>query len=545
MRTTSYFAILAVGLASPAMTQVSAGSPVAEAAFTDRCWAIVDDLPSKVAITGMRVLEQPVRYCRIDGYVTTTDPGPNRVNFMLALPEVFEDRYVMQIQGGAAGFVPDPADTVLRQGFAVASTDKGTRPAHILDFSWRRDPAQARDWAFRGVHVSAEATQAITRRFYQKDFFVRVAQGCSGGGDGTLSNAELYPDDFDGYVAAAMTTSNLEINHLWGAIAQRYFRDPAAWISPEEFARIHTALLSEFDGADGAKDGLIWAPEEIVLDRKRLSFLNDAQFGLLELIANGLPAKQGTSYPGYWLANVSAMPSFLTGNTRPPWILNGPSGLSAGGAVDAANAPAGYLVTVTGAKGFHGTDYDVINELDYSDRAALIADRDFQARYGRYSFDPARLSALKEKGGKLILWTGMADQAVPPGNIRDYTAALDLIHGSEGRQSFSQTYYVPGLHHCSTGEGAPTDAPDALLGAMVGWLESGKPPENVIASNPERDGGNTVTGLGAGPVTKPASRTYLLCPAPLVTRFKGKATGAAELDMNDADNWECRSPNAD
>ncbi|QUM70692.1 tannase/feruloyl esterase family alpha/beta hydrolase [Sphingopyxis granuli] len=513
-------------VAATALTFAASNIGVASPSPADKCVASAFPHSDGVTIRSVERRQAPSPHCRVDGYVTTQDPGPNRVNFMLALPDNFNGRYVMTIQGGAAGFVPDPAATQLATGYAIASTDKGTRPANILDFSWRKDPAQARDWAYRGVHVSAQATQRLTRTYYGDRSFHRFAQGCSGGGDGTLSNAELYPGDFDGYVAAAMSTSNLEINHIWGAIAQYMYKNPLSWISPEEWAQVHSTMLSRHDGDDGAIDGLIWNPMGIKLDREDFPYLSDAQFGLMNFISSGLKPEQGTSYPGYWLGNVTAFPSFLTGTKRPPWT-------------DLQDYPAGFMVTATGAKGFKGPDYDILQAMNYSDRAALIADRDFQAANGRYQFDPARIDALEKIGGKLILWSGAADQAVPPENVLAYSNALVARHGEAKAGKFLRTFFVPGLHHCSTGEGAPTDAPDQLLEAMAMWVETGKAPEMVIAGNPSRTGGNTVTGLGDGPVATPATRHYKLCAFPARSHFIGGIGNPTKLDINDAANWRC------
>lgn len=496
---------------------------------SNRCSIDSVAAPPNTTIVSARSFEQPAPYCRLDGYVTTTNPGPNRVNFMLALPSNHNGRYVFTVQGGAAGYVPDPEIVQLRRGYAIASTDKGTRPANILDFSWRQDPVQSLDWAHRGVHVVALATQAMTRDYYGIKQFSRFAMGCSGGGDGTLSNAELYPQDFDGYIGAAMTTSNLEINHFWGAIAQRINRNPSAWISEEEFGRIHQALLAEYDDADGARDGLIWRPELIRLDPALFPFLNREQYGTLELIGAGLTPEQGTSYPGFWLANVTAMPGFLTGKTRPPWR-------------QISEYPNGFMVTATGAMGVNGPEYDILRELDYSDRAQLIADRNEQAKLGRHNFDPSRLAGLKSRGGKLILWSGMADQAIPPGNIIEYSRQLTKIFGREGREDFQRTFLVPGLHHCATGENAPTDVPDQLLEAMAQWVENDIAPEQVIVTNVARGSGDIVTGDGRGDFVEGSNtRSYRLCSYPDVPMYKAKAARTEKAGYNNASEWQCIS----
>src|SRR5690606_2881871 len=156
-----------------------AGGQFAASALAADCEVAAIKAPADTTIVSAKVIAEPVNYCRVDGYVTTTNPGPNKVNFMVALPEKSNGRYVFTIQGGAAAFVPDPTATQLRKGYVIASTDKGVKAAHMLDFSFRDDPAQSLDWGHRGVHVTAKATQEIARNFYGVKKLNRYAMGCS------------------------------------------------------------------------------------------------------------------------------------------------------------------------------------------------------------------------------------------------------------------------------------------------------------------------------------------------------------------------------
>ena len=44
--------------------------------------------------------------CRVHGYVTTRDPGPNKVLFVLVMPDNFNGRYLYLGVGAAAGALP-------------------------------------------------------------------------------------------------------------------------------------------------------------------------------------------------------------------------------------------------------------------------------------------------------------------------------------------------------------------------------------------------------------------------------------------------------
>jgi hypothetical protein len=105
--------------------------------------------------------------CRVSGYVTTRDPGPNHVLFTLALPDNFNGRYVYLGVGGAAGSLPVMQPNLLAKGYALAGSDGGTGAKTGADFSFQTDPAKQLDFSWRGVHVTAQATQQIARSYYK------------------------------------------------------------------------------------------------------------------------------------------------------------------------------------------------------------------------------------------------------------------------------------------------------------------------------------------------------------------------------------------
>ncbi|MGH3192441.1 MAG: tannase/feruloyl esterase family alpha/beta hydrolase [Streptosporangiaceae bacterium] len=62
------------------------------------------------------------------------------------------------------------------------------------------------------------------------------------------------------------------------------------------------------------------------------------------------------------------------------------------------------------------------------------------------------LSAFRAHGGKLIIYQGWADQAIPPFSTIDYYAAVEkTMGGFASTQGFSRLYMVPGGYHCLGG----------------------------------------------------------------------------------------------
>ena len=171
--------------------------------------------PSDTTISSARNSTDPVSQCIVEGYVTTTNPGPNKVNFALHLPtkESWNGRYYFGNQGGSGGSVPieaqHPQGNPLNANFAWAGTDKGHSNVGNVGVSgdWQKDPAKALDNAYRGAHVVTVATQQMTKAYYGVEKMYRYAGGCSGGGGMGQSSVSHYPEDFDGVMMGGQTNS--------------------------------------------------------------------------------------------------------------------------------------------------------------------------------------------------------------------------------------------------------------------------------------------------------------------------------------------------
>jgi feruloyl esterase len=125
------------------------------------------------------------------------------------------------------------------------------------------------------------------------------------------------------------------------------------------------------------------------------------------------------------------------------------------------------------------------------------------------------LSAFRRAGGKLILWQGFADQAIPPTGTLDYWSRLTEANGgSPATQRFARLFMVPSVYHCNGGDKLTEFDP---IRELVTWVEHGTAPNRVIATG--RDAANNVV------------RTRPVFPYPLRARYDG--TGS----IDDATNF--------
>ena len=83
------------------------------------------------------------------------------------------------------------------------------------------------------------------------------------------------------------------------------------------------------------------------------------------------------------------------------------------------------------------------------------------------------LSAFRARGGKLILYHGWNDPAIPALNTVNYYERSSRRWGRANADSFARLYMVPGMQHCGGGPG-----PDSF-GAFVGSLPD-DPQHNVL-----------------------------------------------------------------
>ena len=256
---TLVFGAIAAAIAA-ALAALGASPAAAETSCTVA--AIQAIAPAGTTIVSATPTATPVPNCKIDGYVTTTHPGPNKVNFRLQLPDQnWKKRYFFIGMGGAAGYVPTdsqiPGGNPLVKGFAVAGTDTGHQ-GNMLDWGFLRDPALALDHVRRGVHVTALATQQITKAYYNAPLFYRYFSGCSGGGRMATESIQSYPEDFDGVLLGAPGGRSTATMLAFINAAQQMSREPGAWISPAKFAMLDRKVTEACDEIDGAKDGIIW-----------------------------------------------------------------------------------------------------------------------------------------------------------------------------------------------------------------------------------------------------------------------------------------------
>jgi hypothetical protein len=147
------------------------------------------------------------------------------------------------------------------------------------------------------------------------------------------------------------------------------------------------------------------------------------------------------------------------------------------------------------------------------------------------SADPD-LGRFQARGGKLILYHGWSDAAIPAQHVVNYYESVLQKLGARSTGGFVRLYMVPGMQHCGGGSGANVfgqgsvgvgDPHSNIAAALERWVEQGVAPNEIIATR-YKTGANPASGV---------VRTRPLCPYPQVARYKG--TGSTD----EAASFEC------
>ena len=147
------------------------------------------------------------------------------------------------------------------------------------------------------------------------------------------------------------------------------------------------------------------------------------------------------------------------------------------------------------------------------------------------STDP-NLKPFRSVGGKLILYHGWEDPAIPAVNTVNYYDSVVSTLGKSAADSFVRLYMLPGVQHCAGGPGpggfgavgdwfSPDDPQHNARFALEQWVEKGTAPGTLIATKPADD------------PKQPPKMTRPLCAYPESAKYKGSG------DTNDAANFVC------
>jgi hypothetical protein len=470
--------------------------------------------PGSTEIKGMPA------FCRVAGSIKPTPDSD--IQFEVWMPSSgWNGKFQGIGNGGFAGSIGfGQMAGAVKSGYATASTDTGHH-AGGTDGGWALGhPEKIVDFGHRAIHVTTETAKAIARAFYgaapRRSYF----SSCSNGGRQALMEAQRYPADYDGIIAGA--PANYWTHLLTGAIAdsQATLSDPASYIPASKLPAIEAAVLDACDALDGVKDGVIDNPPACHFDPSKLlckeaqsdSCLTAPQVAALQKIYAGPRNSKGEQiFPGYSVGGETG------GQGWGLWI----TGSAPGKALMVAFGTGFFKNMVFDDASWDFKTFNVDHDVKLTDDKAAL----------RLNATNPDLSAFRKRGGKLIMYHGWSDAAIPPVSTVNYYQSVVSKMGAKDSGSFVRLYMVPGMQHCGGGPGpsvfgqggVPNGDPEHdMARALERWVEDDVAPEQIVAT--KYKGANPSTGV---------ARTRPLCAYPKVAHWKGAGS------TDDAANFEC------
>lgn len=494
-RTAHYFACLIVIAVSSLLTHSASAATcddLAHLSLPDATITLAESVSdgSFIPPSAKEIPNLPA-FCRVAVTAKPTPVSDIKIEVWLPLAS-WNGKFEAVGNGGWGGAIEYTAlAAALRDGFATASTDDGDA-GNDLNF-FITQPERFVDFAYRSEHEMTLKAKTVIAAFYGRAPRYSYWNGCSGGGREGLLQAYRYPADFDGVVAGDPATFK---RNAWAMyIANTAFKNPEDYIPSSKYPMIHQAVLDVCDKLDGVRDGLINDPRTCHFDPQTL--LCKGSDGPSCLTARQVQTARTILSPMKSSTGEELFPRLEPG-TELRW------GRLAGGP-EPADLFTDYFKYIV----FKDPKWDW--RTFKVDRDTALANKDAE---GIVALDPD-LSAFARRGGKLLIYHGWADQQVAPvASIEFYESLPAATFRTAGRTDrWARLFMVPGMAHCSGGEG-----PDQFdkMAAIEQWVEQGKPPDQIIASQSM-----------AGKVV----RTRPLCPYPEVAQYKGsgKLTAAASF----------------
>ena len=419
--------------------------------------------------------------------------------------------------GGLCGvFYTQHMPDAQARGYAVATTDMGRQLAEGGDpREWTEDPQWRVDWQYQATHRATLLAKSVIAAAYGRVQDYAYFRGCSTGGRQGLTEALMYPEDYDGVISGAPAMQMVTPHNVFGYASSKR-PDGSPVFSPESLNLLADAVLDVCDEDDGVRDGVVPDPLACRFDPASLrctagqagDCLTAEQVDAVRKIYDGARKDDGSQFYAMGYARGSErdwITNFLQFEGRPPRRAG-----SARFTLDQRIGPDATLAEFDFAR--HGVQGSPVGGmLDLGS-------------------DGRKLAAFTDRGGKILLYHGWSDTDATPASSLFFYGSHVRAFGREELAGFLRLFMLPGMAHCSGGAGV--HAADYLT-LLEKWVEQGEPPESLTAykTSPSRSG-ETYPRFPLPPQDIVSGRR--LYPYPAHSAYGGKG------DVNDPANWHKR-----
>jgi feruloyl esterase len=351
---------------------------------------------------------------------------------------------------------------VLQAGYATATTDGGHQDGNSAMFAVAHGE-QLVDWSERAWHETTVTAKAAIAAFYGNAPSLSVFNTCGGGTRQALTEVQLYPADYDAVAAGGLShdTNRFVFTQSW--LFDATHRDPAAYIPATKFPVIHAAAVAACDAGDGAVDGIIAQPRACRFDPAVLA------------------CKAGDAADCLTPAQVTAVKAIYEGPKNPRTGESISGGMSIGSELGWNGAAAqrqtgGFNVDFLRHFVFRDPAWNPeTRPLNYDSDVAL-ARVPILNRLGATEPD---ISAFINRGGKLLMYGGWNDTAIPTRVATGYYESVVKTVGEAKARDAMRLFMIPDMGHCPAAATAQDGYLFDPLPVLEAWKQSDKAPASI------------------------------------------------------------------
>jgi pimeloyl-ACP methyl ester carboxylesterase len=435
--------------------------------------------------------------CRVTATVTHP-PANDRVRVFIGLPlKGWNGRFRGTGGSGFWGGNVASLRVPLARGYAAGATDvghEGGSGSFALDASGRLNWQGIRDNAYLGIHDMTVVGKALTQAFYGRAPRHSYFAGLSTGGRQGLMEAQRYPEDYDGILSLspAINLNRIQFAHLWPQLVMLEAKD---FLPKAKLDAATAAAVAACDGSDGVVDGVIDNPTRCTYDPKALvgmkignSTFTETDADVVRKIWEG-PRRRDRQF--LWYGPAVGADLSATAKTGGSPLTGLPFGIS----LDWVRF---FLLQNP------QWDWTTLTRGEFE----LLWNQSVE-QYGAVTgSDDPDLTRFRDRGGKVVIVHGLADQLIPVAGTIDYFQRVQLrMGGAQPVAAFARLFLVPGANHGFNGFGL---APTGAMEAVIRWVEDGEAPDHIDAEL-RNETGKLV-------------RTRPLFPYPQVARYKGSGS---------------------
>ena len=367
------------------------------------------------------------------------------------------------------------------------------------------------DVSTRAPHELAVKLKALTEAYYGSPQKKAYLEGCSGGGRQGYSEAQNFPGDYDGIVAAAPSINQTRFFPA-NLYPQIVFERDLGGVAPTQAQvdLVSGAAVSACDAAlNGQHEGYVSDPGQCFYDPTADRSVLCTASGGTNTTAACVSLAQARAFNKIWYGPTGdgSVPAPGADNgfnaaRSPSHLWWGPArGTRLAGLLTFQLSKEQVALNLQDSRyarpeflNATGNGQDRWKTLTYAGFASMLSQgAALNPAFGNIDTDNPDLKGFLEKGGKIITYHGLNDQLVTPQSTIDYyNRSSSMLGGYAEAQKFHRLFFVPGMAHCigmgsAEGTAGPTANPPLLkptqmYDAMTNWVENGVAPTTITVT---------------------------------------------------------------